>query len=74
MDRIEQVRRSASGAQRTEFLLKRSERALHAALEIVDVVRSRCHGFLPMAASSRLLATPKATPSAVHDGGAPFTA
>ena len=38
LDRVEQVRRGAAGAQRAQFLLEHAERALHAALEFVDVV------------------------------------
>ena len=45
--RIEHVRRGPAGAQTRQFGLERGDGALHAALDLVDIVHFVCHGDLP---------------------------
>ena len=42
---IDQPRRSAPRAQAREFGLERGERTLHAAFDVIEIVRRCCHGF-----------------------------
>src|SRR5499427_4245886 len=44
LHRLEQARRGAAGTQPAQLLLQQLDCALHAALELVDVMRRVCHG------------------------------
>ena len=44
MHRIEQMGRGAAGAQARQFRFQHAARALHAALDLVNVMRCICHG------------------------------
>src|SRR5262245_6223996 len=44
LHRLDQARRGAAGAQPAQLLLQQLDCTLHAALELVDVMRRVCHG------------------------------